>query len=79
MVFKPVTETFTPYVRYEFLEPNQDIKDDEASVLILGSNILIDESMFLKLELDYFSGEDNNAVLGGASYSEIKMSLSVGF
>jgi len=79
MVFKPVTETITPYVRYEYLEPNQDITDDEASVLVLGSNILIDEGMFLKLELDYFSGEDNNADLSGASYSEVKMSLSVGF
>jgi len=79
MVFKPVTDTITPYVRVEYLEPNQDITDDEASVLVLGSNILIDEGMFLKLELDYFSGEDNNGDLSGASYSEVKMSLSVGF
>ncbi len=79
MLFKPVTQTITPYVRYEYLEPNQDINNDEASVVILGSNILIDEGMFIKLELDYFSAQDNNSALGGVSFSEFKMSLSVGF
>ncbi len=79
MLYKPITDTITPYVRYEYLEPNMDIKNDEASVLIVGGNVLIDESVFLKIELDYFDGEDNNTALQGASYSEFKMSLSVGF
>ncbi len=79
MMYQPITDTITPYVRYEYLEPNKNITSDEASVLILGSNILIDENMFLKIELDHFKGEDNNASVGGASYSELKISLSVGF
>ncbi len=79
MVFQRLGSRYTPYFRYEHLEPDTDTSDDEGSVSILGVNILVDDNMYLKFELDKFSTGDNNAKYEGASFTEFKSSLSIGF
>ncbi|MBL4868116.1 MAG: hypothetical protein JKY67_17260 [Pseudomonadales bacterium] len=79
MAFQRLHDKYTPYLRYEYLEPDDNTSDDTGSVLILGINILVDENMFVKLEVDRFSTEANNAKFNGASFTEFKASLSIGF
>ncbi len=79
MVFQRLGSRYTPYFRYEHLEPDTDTSDDEGSVSILGINVLIDENMYLKFEFDKFSTGDNNEKYEGASFTEFKSSLSIGF
>lgn len=79
MAYQRLGDRYTPYFRYEHLEPDTDIPDDEGSVSILGVNILIDENMYLKFELDKFSTGDRNDRYKGASFTEFKSSLSIGF
>lgn len=69
----------TPYFRYEYLDPNDDIDDDDANLMILGVNLLVDTNMYLKFEIDRFDSEINNDDLAGADYTEFKASLSIGF
>ena len=79
MLFYPLTDRVTPYFRYEHLDPNNDISKDEANLIIGGVNLLIDSNFYLKLELDRFDGEINNAKWEGKDALEFKASISIGF
>ncbi len=79
MLFHNTTSQLTPYVRYEFLEPNDEIDDDEGNIVILGMNYMLDKNLYLKFELDRFSTEAQNAKHAGADYTEFKSSISIGF
>lgn len=79
MISHYVTPKIRPYFRYEFLEPDDDADDDEATLAILGVNVQIDEGLYLKLEADKFDTEDANDKYNGASFTELKASVSVGF
>ncbi len=79
MFYQRFNDRYTPYLRFETLDPDKKMEDDNASIIIWGVNILIDENMFVKLEVDDFSSGVNNVSLGGESYSEFKASLSIGF
>ena len=79
MLSKSVNSWLIPYFRYEYLDPNSDISNDEATVTVLGVNILVDTNMYLKLEVDQIDTEDANAKYKGAKFSEFKASLSIGF
>ena len=70
---------FTPYLRVESLEPNDDIDDDEATLTVLGVNYRYNKGVHLKLEIDQFESDDNNDDLEGADYTELKASVSIGF
>jgi hypothetical protein len=72
-------DTYTPYVRYEFLDPNTDLEKDQASQLIYGINIMIDEGLFLKVELNNVSSEDANDRFKGKDYTELKGAIAIGF
>ena len=72
-------EKYTPYIRFEDLDPNKDIEKDNANLLIIGINTEIEENFFLKIEVDMFSSEDANSRLKGKSYSEFKAAIAIGF
>ncbi len=79
MLFYHINDQWIPYVRYESLEPNDDVKDDEATKVIAGINWMVDRNMYLKFEVDRVSTEDNNDKFEGADFTEFKASLSIGF
>ncbi len=72
-------ERFTPYVRFEFLEPNTKIEDDYASMLIYGLNAEIDDGLFLKAEMNMINAGINNNLFSGVGYTEFKFAIAVGF
>ena len=72
-------EKYTPYIRFEDLDPNKDIEQDKAYLLIIGINTEIEENFFLKIEVDMFSSEDANSRFEGKSYSEFKAAIAIGF
>jgi len=79
MFYYQISLDITPYYRYEYLDPNKDITDDNGSVHILGMNIPIDNNMYLKIELDKFSTGLANSEYNGADFVELKSSISIGF
>ncbi|MBV1882119.1 MAG: hypothetical protein KUG82_10815 [Pseudomonadales bacterium] len=79
MLYQQLNEKYTPYLRYEYLDPDKNTSRDTGTVSILGINIMIDESMFLKIEADHFSTKENNGKFNGASFTDLKVSLSIGF
>ncbi len=68
-----------PYARYEYHDPSQDKEDDDAHVLLGGLNIRLDDTLFLKAELDRFDSGPGNSRLKGVGYTELKASVAVGF
>ena len=40
----------TPYLRYEYLDPDKDIEDDQASIFVYGINTRIDDGIGVKLK-----------------------------
>lgn len=79
MAYAPITDRITPYVRYEFLDPNDDVDNDEGVVSVLGVNLLVDKNMYVKFELYDVNTEENNSEFLGADFTEFKASLSIGF
>jgi hypothetical protein len=73
--FGPVT----PYARYEHLDPNHSIDQDEASTRIGGINVQIGQGTFVKLEFDDFRSGLLNKRFKGVNYGEIKSSFAVAF
>lgn len=70
---------FTPYFRYEYLEPDTDTDDDTASQFIYGVNVRVAEGLFLKAEFDTFASGDANARFEGQGYTEFKAAVAMGF
>ncbi len=68
-----------PYARYEYHDPDQDKDDDDAQVLLGGLNVRVDDTLFLKAELDRFDSGLDNSRLKGVGYTEFKASIAVGF
>jgi hypothetical protein len=79
MVFYHLTDRWIPYLRYESLDPNDDIDDDEATKTVAGINWMVEQNMYLKFEVDRVNTQDNNGEFSGADFTEFKASLSIGF
>lgn len=79
MIFYRMKETITPYYRYEFLDPNTSISNDNGELHILGINLLVDENMYLKFEVDRTQTDSANAKYSGSDFTEFKASISIGF
>ncbi|MEM7397089.1 MAG: hypothetical protein AAF492_32590, partial [Verrucomicrobiota bacterium] len=71
----------TPYLRYGYLDPDRDVSDNEGMELVAGVNIAVNENFIVKIENDYFHGEDetNLAEFPGNDYNEIKAAVVLGF
>jgi len=74
-----LTEVLTPYLEFEYFDPNLDIKEDEISIIIAGINYEIDSNFYLKLEVDRVSSAENNSLYLGRFSSEIKAAVAIGF
>ncbi|MCJ8345080.1 hypothetical protein MJH12_06040 [bacterium] len=79
MAYYELNDKYTPYLRYEKLDPNDTISNDQGTVSILGLNAKVDQNMFLKMEIDKTSTGLANAIYAGKENTELKMSLSIGF
>ena len=74
-----IANTFTPYARYEFLDPSTQIDDDDARMLVYGLNINITNGLFLKGEFNTVHSGKNNIRFKGIDYSEFKAAVAIGF
>jgi hypothetical protein len=79
MVFYRIRDTITPYVRYEFLDPDMDTSDDEANLWIYGCNFMLERGLFLKFELNSVRAGSANSYFEGAEYEEIKAAAAISF
>jgi len=71
----------TPYVQYNWVNPNRDRTDDDGSVLVTGVNVEISKNFQVKLENDHFHGGSATryATLSGQHYDEFKSAVVLGF
>ncbi len=79
MLYYTIADRYTPYFRYEFLDPDKDIDDDTANMLSIGLNTLVDKNYFLKLQYNYVSSGDANARFAGVNFSEFQAAVVLGF
>ena len=59
MLSQQINEKYIPYLRYEYLDPNDKISNDSGEVIILGINMGIDDNFFIKVEIDQFITGDS--------------------
>ncbi len=65
----------TPFAYYDLYDPDLDLSDDGERDLVLGFNLPVAESVFLKGEVHNFSFEDSTR----ESYRNFVVSLAVAF
>ena len=71
----------TPYLRFEYIDPDTDTKSDHGYDLIVGLNYEISGAFMIKVENNYFKGADESSLaqFPGSSYNEIKAAVVLGF
>ncbi len=79
MLSYPMDNGLTPYFRYEHLEPDGGVDNDEGSIFIYGINYQIDTNFFLKLEINDTKTDEYNSKFDGEDYRELKAGISIGF
>lgn len=81
MISYTFKDRYTPYLRYEYLDPSTDIDDDEASLFVYGINTRVGDALFLKLELDTIDAGVNNTDFdeGENKYTELKAAAVFAF
>lgn len=79
MLYYTLGTRFTPYFRYEYLDPNKDIEDDQANMVSLGLNSMLDDNFFIKLQYNSISSNDQNTKFLGVGYSEFQAAVVLGF
>jgi hypothetical protein len=68
-----------PYLRYEHHDPDTELDDDDATLVLGGLNVRIDDGFYLKAELDRTTSGPLNEKTGGVAFNEFKASIAVGF
>jgi hypothetical protein len=82
MVFWHATDALTPYARFEWLDPDDDLSSDTISLLLAGVNVRVAGGLFLKAEGDYTMAEKNSRYGDGSDgvhFFELKAAAVVGF
>ena len=82
MVYWRATDSLTPYVRYEYLDLDDDRDDDATSLLLAGVNLRVAGGLVLKVEGDYTMAQKDTAYGEGddaISFFELKAAAVVGF
>lgn len=69
----------TPYVRYEFLDPDIDAEDDVAHMFVYGINYQVTNGLNLKGELNTVISDEMNSRFEGVNYTEFKFAVAIGF
>lgn len=79
LVFYTLADKWTPYVRMEFFDPNQDIDDDNVDIFSLGLNVEVDKNYFVKLQYNSVNSGDANSEIQGIGFSEFQAAVVLGF
>lgn len=79
MIYYSLGKKFTPYIRYESLDPDKGIEDDKANMFSIGLNTEIETNYFLKLQYNNISSGLNNARFNGVDFSEFQAAVVLGF
>lgn len=82
MLFWRATDALIPYVRYEYLDLDDDRDDDATSLLLAGVNYRVAGGLVLKVEGDYTMAQKDTAFGEGddaISFFELKAAAVVGF
>lgn len=71
----------TPYLRYDWIDPDTDRGSDEGSDLIIGLNYEISKWFMIKVENNFFQGARSSTLseFPGRNYNEIKAAVVLGF
>jgi phosphate-selective porin len=71
----------TLYLRYDSIDPDGDVDDDQGSDFIAGLNYELSKNFQFKLENNWFQGGSATeyAALPGRDYQEIKAAVVMGF
>lgn len=71
----------TPYVRYDWIDPDTDRSDDEGEDIIVGVNWEVSRWFMIKVENNWFKGSEDStlAQYPGRGYSELKAAVVLGF
>ena len=72
-------DRYTPYLRYEYLDPNSTMNDDYAQLIIYGLNIKISNYLFIKAEMNNTKAGSNNIRFKGNGFNEFKAAVAIGF
>jgi hypothetical protein len=81
MVFWTIGWGVTPYFRWEWMDPDTNVADDQANRTIAGVNWRTGVGLILKAEWDRTRAGDANTYFSGGrgQYDEIKAAAVVGF
>jgi hypothetical protein len=69
----------TPYLQFQYFDPNDHVSDDAAQVYIGGVNVRVDKGLFVKLEINRFAAGSANKRLGGKEFTQLAGAVAVGF
>jgi len=71
----------TPYVRYDWVDPDRDKSSDQGHDLIVGVNYEFQPGFMVRIENNWFKGQKNTdlASYPGGDYNEIKASIVLGW
>lgn len=71
----------TPYLRYDWIDPDTDRPDDEGEDFILGVNWEASRWFMIKVENNWFKGRADSSLAQypGRGYSELKAAVVLGF
>lgn len=72
---------FTPYLRFEYVNPDRDKPEMDGRDFIVGLNVELSKNFQLKIENNAFHGGSKStlASLPGQGYHELKAALVLGF
>jgi hypothetical protein len=79
MVSYRFQDRYTPYFRYEWLDPDSGVSDDTAQLFIYGINVRLVKALYLKGDFDTVKAGANNRRFKGQGYTELKLAATVGF
>ena len=79
MAYYRIRDRFTPYFRYEWLDPDSATSSDVAQLYVYGLNVHVLKGCYLKAEFDTVSAGAQNARFEGQGYTELKAAAVVGF
>ena len=79
MVYYRIRDRYTPYVRYEYLDPHTGIGDDQARMLVYGLNVRVTQGLYLKADFNTVRAGVNNQRFEGSDFTEFKAAVAAGF
>ncbi len=78
MVWYRFRDRYTPYFRYEWLDPDSGVSGDTAQLFIYGINVRVVKALYLKADFDTVKAGSANGRFEGQGYTELKMAATVG-